>query len=514
MPGGLGNKLKNSFPQGWKPYYYWYTGGLSFLLGIVAGSFFRVPYFYLYLFLLIALASLFIWPRFLLVKMMAAVVLGVVLGMARWQSAWPALTTERVEWYQGREVKLLGIVAAESEQRMDKQKVILQVKKIDNQLGTGRVLLTLPLFPRYDYGDVLLVKGKIKQPPTFADFAYDKYLARFNVYAVSYYPQVSRLGEGEGSWLLLRLLDFKEKLVKQVNLLFPEPAASFLGGLLWGAKRSIPPAVMENFNLTGTTHIVALSGYNIMVLAAIVFWLAPWLGINRRLAYWLVIVVIIFFVIITGLPASVVRAAIMGILTISAYRFGGGHKIGSILLLAAVVMCAVNPKILLYDVGFQLSFLATIGLIYLAPFLQPYFYWLPPKLAVRESVITTLAAIILTTPLVIYQFGRLSLVALPANLLILFVIPIIMAVGFVAVVVSFVHFAAGQLLAWSALLLLDYPLVITEWLAKLPFAALTVSRLPSWFLLVLYLAILLAIFKLNLSKKTNRVFQSAQKGIY
>ena len=360
----------------------------------------------------------------------------------------------------------------------------------------------------------MLVQGKIRQPPAFADFAYDKYLARFNIYAVSYYPQVSRLGEGEGNWLLLRLLDFKDKLVKQVNLLFPEPAASFLGGLLWGAKRSIPPAVMENFNLTGTTHIVALSGYNIMVLAAIVFWLAPWLGINRRLAYWLVIVVIIFFVVITGLPASVVRAAIMGILTISAYRFGGGHKIGSILLLAAVVMCAVNPKVLLYDVGFQLSFLATIGLIYLAPFLQSYFYWLPHKLALRESVITTLAAIILTTPLVIYQFGRFSLVALPANLFILFVIPIIMAVGFLAVVVSFVHFAAGQLLAWPALLLLDYPLVVTDWLARLPFAALTVSRLPRWFLLVSYLVILLIIFKLNLSKKTNRVFQSAQKGIY
>ncbi len=512
MPGGLGNKLKNSFSLGWRPYYYWYAGGLSFLLGIIIGSFFGASYFYLYLFLLIALASLFIWPRFLLVKVAAVVVLGVALGIARWQSAWPTLTLERVEWYQGREVKLLGVVAAESEQRMDKQKVILQVNKINDQPGRGRVLLTLPLFPRYDYGDVLLAKGKIKQPPTFADFAYDKYLARFNIYAVSYYPQVSKLGEGQGSSLLLRLLRFKEKLVRRVNLLFPEPTAAFLGGLLWGAKRSIPPAVMENFNLTGTTHIIALSGYNIMVLAAIVFWLAPWLGINRRLAYWLVIVVIIFFVVITGLPASVVRAAIMGILTISAYRFGGGHKIGIILLLAAVAMCAVNPKILLYDVGFQLSFLATIGLIYLAPFLQSYFYWLPHKLSVREGVITTLAAIILTTPLVIYQFGRFSLVALPANLLILFVIPIIMAVGFMAVVVSFVHFAAGQLLAWLALLLLYYPLIVTDQLAKLPYAALTFVRAPRWLLLFLYLIILAVIFKLNLSKKSY-VYQSASKEV-
>ena len=147
MQSGLGNKLENSFFQEWKPYYYWYAGGLSFLLGIAVGSFFSVPYFYLYLFLLIALASLSLWPRFLFIKVVALIILGVVLGIARWQSAWPVFTPERVEWYQGREVNLLGVVAAESEQRIDKQKVVLQVKKIDNQPGTGRLLLTLPLFP-------------------------------------------------------------------------------------------------------------------------------------------------------------------------------------------------------------------------------------------------------------------------------------------------------------------------------------------------------------------------------
>ncbi len=493
MLSGLGNKLQIN---NWKSYYWLYIFCSFFLLGLIVGSKVTVDLFFIYLLILFAGMGFVVFGK-LEVRVCLIVIIAVSMGVSRWQLSWPVVSDQRVEWYNNQQVTMVGVVSAEPQQRLQKQQVTLAVRQVDGRAVAGKVLLTLPLYPDYKYGDLLLVEGEIKPVPSFDSFAYDKYLSLFNIYSVSYYPQVKKIGFDPPNLILAKLLQLKAAVIKRVNLLVAEPYAAFLGGLLWGAKRSIDPQVMENFNLTGTTHIVALSGYNIMILFVMVMFIMPWLGVSRKYAYIAVISVIVFFVVITGMSASVVRAALMSGLVIMAYTLGGGVRTSIILLLTALIMCLINPKVLLYDVGFQLSFLATIGLIYLAPFIQRYFNWIPNILSLPEAVVTTLSAIFMTAPLIIYQFGRFSLVALPANLLILFIIPIIMAVGFAAVAVSFVYFPLGQVIGWIGQLLLSYPLWITEKLASFSLASLLINRLPTPVVIGWYVMVFLVLIKLN-----------------
>jgi len=478
-----------------KPYYYIYICGLSFLAGVVLGRFINLNWLWFYGLAILGMIVFILSRRGKVGKILGLMIIFLSIGLWRWQVSWPIINQEHIAWYANKTVTVAAQVSQEAEQRNHYQQVTVKVRQVNDQPVAGKLLVFLPLYPEYHYGDNLRLIGEIARPRPYNDFSYDNYLARYNIYAISSYPQVQVVGRGDGNLVYGTLINIKRSLVNRVNRLLPEPESSFLGGLLWGAKRAMPEEVLANFNVTGTTHIVALSGYNITVLGLIIFFIAPWLGIKRQQAFWLVIAVILFFIIITGYSASVVRAGIMGLLVLIAYRWGGGSKAGILLVVSAALMCLINPKVLLYDVGFQLSFLATIGLIYLAPRIEPYLAWVPERWALRETIMATTAAIIMTAPLVIYQFGRLSLVALPANILILFVIPLTMAIGFIGIIVSFWFYALGQVITWLAYLPLTYVISLTGWLGDFSWASLDLVGTPWWLLLVLYMLIFVFIFK-------------------
>ncbi len=485
-----------------KPYYFLYLGLSGFLLGIALGYFWTWSFFYFYLlFLTLFLGYYFFrWSGFLF---FLVVISGCWLGIARWQQIknyFPALS-QQLAFDQN--LTLTVKVVTETDIRVDRQ--LLTVSPFDhstNKYFSQKILITAPLYPSYQYGDILQLAGKLKQPAVFSDFDYAAYLERFGIVAVVYYPAIKYIGREEN--ILSKLLLVKNNLIDRVNRLLPEPEAAFLNGLLWGAKRSIPATVLKQFNLTGTTHIVALSGYNITVLGLIVFFIAPWFGIHRKFAFWLVVIMVVIFIFLTGYSASVVRAGIMGIAVLVAYRWGGGVKPAILLLASAAIMCAVNPYILILDVGFQLSFLATIGLIYLVPWLEKFLHFLPYKLGIKESVLATTAAMIMTTPLIVYQFGRLSLVSLLVNVLILFVIPLVMAGGFLAVIISYIIQPLGQLIAWLTYLGLHYIIVITEFFSRWRLVALVIDKPHIVWIGLVYLFIFLFIFY-EQRKKTSLV---------
>jgi len=479
--------------KNFKHYFFLYCFSGGWLVGATLGYFYQPPTVVLYSSLIIVILFYFYWPQIKILCLLFVIV-GCLFGFWRWEFL-SVPTAEQNQIWKDNEVELRVQVVAEVDIRTDRQ--LITVKKNDIYSQTDdRILITAPLYPTFNYGDVLVVKGKLQPPPVFTDFDYAAYLARFGISSVMYYPQLSFVNQKFSFYG--QLLGLKIKLIDRVNQLLPEPEAAFLNGLLWGAKRSIPTPIREQFNITGTTHIVALSGYNITVLGLIIFLIAPWLGLHRRYAFWLVLLIIVMFILLTGYPASVVRAGIMGILVLIAYRWGGGVKPGILLITSATVMSAINPYILLFDVGFQLSFLATIGLIYLAPVLEKIFISLrislPTKFGLKESVIATSAAIIMTAPLIIYQFGRFSLVALLVNILILFVIPLIMALGFMAVLVSFIFYSGGQLLAWLAYVGLHYVIFITGYFSNFSWAMVNISSPGLLTILIVYIILILIIF--------------------
>jgi competence protein ComEC len=472
---------------------------LFFILGVGIGSYFVLPFWIVFCLLVSGCFALLIgWPGH---KKLIIVGLGGIflfLGILRYEASLPMNNENQIQFYNGKKLTLMGIVADEPDVRTNHVK--LKIKNIKLKINEnwkkveGNVLVNAKLYPEYRYGDELEITCEFKKPEPVEEFAYDKYLAKEGIYSLCYWPEIKFLKRGQGNKLISALLAVKSKFVGVVNKILPEPQASFLGGLLYGARRGIPSDLMEAFNATGTTHIVAVSGYNITIIAALILKLNLAFGISRRKSFWISLLGISFFVIIAGAQASVVRAAIMGGLALLANQVGRVSRVTNALLFAAAMMLIFNPKILAFDVGFQLSFAATIGLIFLAPIFEKYFTKLPSVLGVKESFVTTMSAIVLTLPLILYNFGRVSIVAPLANVLILPVIPFTMAVGFIAAIGGLFYFYFGWILGWLAWFFLSYIIKVVEFLSKFPWINFQISKVHWVVVAVFYLAIGLFIF--------------------
>lgn len=391
-------------------------------------------------------------------------------------------TAAQIDFFNGRKVEFRATVV-EVDERLGQIKLTVDALEVFHDKSwrpvRGKVLLSLPLFPKFHYGDYLEVAAKLQTPAPIENFQYDKYLARYDIYSVCYQPQSKRLAENRGNFFLARIYNFRDRIRNLINGTISEPAAALLAGILIGDRAGLPPSLSADFARVGVTHIIAISGYNISVLGVFLLNFFIALGVNRKRAYKFIVVVIFLFVILTGASASVVRAAIMGIIVLSARQFGRQSEIKNVLALTAAVMLALNPKILFYDAGFQLSFISTLGLIYLSPILTRAFQFVPEKFGLRENLATTMAAIIATEPLIVSQFGRVSLVAPIVNLLVLPFIPMAMATGAMQILGGALFLPLGKIIGWSSWLVLNYVIRAAEFFGSQSFAAVNFS-LPPW----------------------------------
>ena len=357
---------------------------LAFIIGAGIRSLFEVPFLLVYCLAVGGFVVSVLFWRNSKRRLVGLCLIFISLGIFRYELSLPRTNESYVQFYNGQEVRFAAVINEEPDVRKNHVKLIVNtVQGIENMSEqiSGKVLLKTSLYPEYSYGDLLDITCKLEapEPLTFTtekarrEFAYDKYLARYDIYSVCYRPKINLIASDQGNVIMAGLLNIKSKFVQAVQLSLPEPQASFLGGLILGAKKSIPDDLMESFNRTGTTHIVALSGYNITIIAVLVLNMCRYFWISRRKSFWVSLFAITFFVLVTGAQASIVRAGIMGMLVLLATQLGRMSQIANTLILAAVVMILINPKVLVFDTGFQLSFLATIGLVYLSPKLEKYF---------------------------------------------------------------------------------------------------------------------------------------------
>jgi competence protein ComEC len=338
----------------------------------------------------------------------------------------------------------------------------------------GRVLAYLPTGGEWHYGDRLRLWGELRTPPASEDFSYQAYLARQSVYSYMPYASASLLEQGSGNPFLQAVYAFRETGLGLIYQYLPDPEASLLAGIVLGVESGIPPDVDQAFKDTGTTHIIAISGFNITIVASLFAILFGRVLGPRRGAVAAVIAISLYTVMV-GADAAVVRAAIMGGLSLFARQVGRRQHGLNSLGITAGLMLLFNP-LLLWDVGFQLSFAATLGLIvYAGPWEQAFETWLTgrlsPGLARRltgpfsEYVLLTLAAQLTTLPLILYHFGRLSLVSLPANIAILPAQPPVMVLGGLAVLSGAILRPIGQLLAYAVWPFTAYTIRVVEWFA-------------------------------------------------
>ncbi len=477
---------------------------LFFILGVFLRSVFELDFFGLFIIILISGLLIIVGYKNKYYFVLGLLGICFILGIFRFELSLPQEDNNKIYYYNDQSVEFIGVISKEPDQRAETVKYNLSVEKIlieqSELVVRGNVLVTTFLFPEYEYGDRLKIKCSLKSVEPIEDFAYDKYLARYNIYSLCYYPQIKVLENEQGNLVLAKIFKFKAFLVSRLNKILPEPHSSFLAGILIGARKSIPPDLIEAFNKTGTTHIIAVSGYNVTILATFLMLAAISLSIPRKRAFWLIIIILIIFAIITGLQASIVRASVMGGIVLLATYLGRLSQIKNALVLTAVVMLLINPKILVFDLGFQLSFLATLGLIYFNPIVMGLLNIKSIKnkflkIALGDYLLTTMSAIILTTPLILYNFGKVSFVAPLANILILPFIPIAMLFGFISGVLSLIFIPAGWVTGWSVWLVLNYIIWVLEKLAALNWAYYEISRISLGLMILSYLVIIGIIFK-------------------
>jgi len=445
---------------------------ICFVVGVAIASFFSLDYFWLYLLALISIVlGIIFWQnqfwRWLLIG-------GVIitLGIFRYQLSLPKTDETKIWFYDGRQVDFQGLIIKEPDKRIDHTKLIIAANRLAEKAIEGRVLISVNLYPEYQYGDLLEINCKLKSPEPFEDFSYDRYLAKDKIYSQCSYSKVKLISRGNGDWLLTKIYQFKNKLMEIINANLPEPQASLFAAIILGARRGLPQDLMAKFNLTATTHLIAISGLNITIITAVLMELFLALMIPRKKAFWLITACLIFYIVLIGAPASAVRAAIMGWLLILAMYLGRLNKSSNALILAGSLMILINPKILRDDVGFQLSFLAVLGLIYFVPFFEEKFRHLPEVFGLKSALATTLAAQITTAPLIIYNFGRLSLIGPVVNLLVVPVASILTVIGtLVLFLVIFLPQLAFSffLLPW---LFLTYLIKVVEIFAIIPLVSL------------------------------------------
>ncbi|MBM4425255.1 MAG: DUF4131 domain-containing protein, partial [Chloroflexi bacterium] len=434
------------------------------------------------------------------------------LGAARWAWAQPTIDASFIAYYNDSgEATLEGYVIDEPDAR--DTYVNLRVA-VDTLLAdssdaaipvSGIVLAQVPRIPQINYGDRIRVQGDLRQPPTYEDFDYADYLARQGVYSILRRARASVIDGGEPPWQLQwqfvifrPIYTVKGAALAAITRTFPEPQGSLLSGILLGVDANVPPSLQEAFRTTGTTHILAISGFNVSIIAGL-FTKIFQRVLGQKQAIPVTIAAIAAYTVLAGADASVVRAAVMGSLVLLS---GGFHRPSNglaSLAAAAFIMTLYNPGTA-WDVGFQLSVAATLGLIlYAEPLTQAAIRFLArfmsPKTVERvvglvgEFSLLTVAAQITTLPLIAYYFRQISVISLVANLLVLPVQPAVMILGGIATLGAMINTTLGYWLYWLAWPFVAFTIVVVEALAKVPLAAIPIDQFSIGALFGMYAAL-------------------------
>jgi len=380
-----------------------------------------------------------------------------------------------------------------------------------------KLLINADSYLEINYGDKLKINCSLEIPENFSDdFDYRMYLAKDKIYYLCRNAQIEKVGSNENGKLCASrytlvlgelygaILKTKNKMEEKINQVISQPQAALANGLLFGGSNRLSKEVSDNFSKTGMTHIVAVSGYNVSIIAEYLILAGIFLGLWRKQAFWFALAGIIIFVVMIGLPASAVRAGVMGTLLIWAMKNGRLANSQNAIIFAGAIMLIINPLILRWDIGFQLSFMATLGIIMLAPFWEKYFIKKHKALGLAEILFLTVSAQIFVLPIILHNFHNLSFVSIPANLLILTIVPITMLLVFLTAVSGFIFHPLSLMFAWLAYLPLKYEIGIVNALAGFNWANKEVENFDWQWTVVWYLVLFAAICFFNRREKKGR----------
>ncbi len=408
--------------------------------------------------------------------------------------------------YNNERVLLIGAVSKEPGAKESNTKLVIKAEQLiigGKELPIfGEILVTTKKYPEYRYGDKLKITGNLEIPPVFEGFNYANYLQKEGIYSIMSWPQIELLSRNSGNPLVGALLSFKSKFQEVVRTFISPPQEGILEALIFGEEDNISQNWKDKLNITGTRHIAAVSGMNITIIASLILSFALSLGLWRQQAVFLSIFLLMLYISMIGFPASAVRAGIMGALLLIAQHFGRATAAQRIVFFTASFMLFLNPLLLVFDIGFQLSFLAILGLIYLQPIFHRFFKKIPDSkfLPLKTTLSATLAAQIFTLPILIYNFGRISVFSLIPNIRIVPALARITVLIIIFGISGIIFLPLGYIFSFPTWFFLTYIINIIDWFSKIPLINITLKIHWIW-LLIFYSVLILITWRLNKNKK-------------
>ena len=413
-----------------------------------------------------------------------------------------------ITFYNDRDYEILvtGTLAEPPDYRDTYTNLKIKVEAVDSGSGEmpayGLILARIPPNQTYEYGERVRVRGKLETPPENEEFSYRDYLAREGVYSNMSIAEVTILPGNGGNFFFRQVYKLKAKLLENIYRIYHDPEASLLAGILLGVDTGLTRELQDAFKNTGTAHIIAISGFNIAIIAGIFFSIFKNI-FGERLGAFFAILAIAFYTFLVGADAAVVRAALMGSISLLARQLGRRNAGMNALAIVALIMALFNPLVL-WDVGFQLSFFATLGLILYAEPFSNFTGNLLSKIfrhdistftqIINDNVILTFAAQLTTIPIMAYHFKRISLISFIANPFILPAQPAVMVLGGLAAFASLFIFPIGQLLAWIAWPFATYTIRMVELFDRVPNGSIYLKDSSIWVVLAAYIALFTVTF--------------------
>ena len=486
--------------------------GTGWFIGVWLASALQPPIEILLLGGLLPIFGLILWRGDRRARLIWLGGLCAVIGGARYLGSLPQFDQTSLSTYNDRgAVTVEGVIDAEPDVRDTYINLRVKADRITlpdkTAYSINGLLLTKPSRPNeFRYGDRVRVIGELIAPPEFATFSYKDFLARQGVYSLIDRPRVTLLAHDQGSPILAAIFAFRGRARTVIAQILPEPSASLLTGILLGDDAGLPVDVQNDFRSTGTTHIIAISGYNITILIGLLS--AITIGfVGLRRAFYIMVIGLTAYAVMVGGSASVVRATVMGLLMLWADYLGRQYAAPNALFASGLVMTALDPNTL-FDIGFQLSFVATLGLmIYARPFANVTEKWLTRLFSnalarqivgvLNDAVLVTLAAQLATLPLLMLYFRQLSIVSLIVNPLALPAQTGVMVFGLLALGGGLLAIPIGQVLGWLAWVFLAWTLGVIHLFASLPGAALPLDYFSPIWIAAYYAALLGATWYLN-----------------
>lgn len=430
--------------------------------------------------------------------------LGLCVGIVRQQ-----LVEEKIKYACEYTCSFEAVVVSSSETKDEYQ--IFSVRPIhDDDRKMYDIEIRSALYPRHEIGETLMVSGKVSVPKVIMShdasknnraFDYTSYLRTKNIGSEMFYPHIEVI-DTEAHEVLHILGRWKDKLIMRIDRYVSAPESSIASGMLFGSS-TISRELLQTFRTTGVSHIVVLSGFNLVIVIVSILFVFTFLPLVLRIV--LAFAFVTIFVMMVGGSPSIVRAMLMAFISLLAMLVGRSYVARQALIVSLFLIVMYEPYSLMYDVSLHLSFLATAGLVYMSEpfhlFLKSYSDSVRSPLS-GELFITTLSAYFATLPYIMYTFGTVSVYALVVNMIVVPMVPLAMLLSFLVIMSSYVSFTVATLFGFLSTSVVAFMIWTVRWFEELPFASISITfSFIQMFAVYLCIIIGMSFFSKRLEKK-------------